>query len=239
MIYCEDDPVGTLQAMPLFHHIYRKEEGKIVQPADPDYGAATGIGAALHFRKTPEGAGRGANAPRCFCDAFKFIQVVDTTHDTLAGGQTGPRTFVDINLREYAEARQNDPKTVKTPYYGDWAGNRVYANKGEIPPNYPDAGKTVDTEVSMYDRPARDPAAHLQDRKDFRWTAETRLVCIRNGVAGKILGGVSYGFTRKFDLRSGSYQPIQDIAPKCLDSKPSEQFEKTLSEFTSAASKSR
>jgi hypothetical protein len=218
-IYCNDDPTGTLHAMPLFHHIYQdKGQGKIVNPGGPDYDAATGIGVALHFMKRPEGAGRGAGSPRCFCDEFKFIQVVDQSHD-----QSGkPSTSVDVDRMERAESE------TRTPYYGDWARNREYADKHEIPPPYPDGGQEVDADVSMFDRPARDPATHLADHRDLSWKAETRVVCLGRSHQPMILGGVGYGFSRKFDTSKQSYLPIQDFPPECLPATPSAKFTEAL-----------
>jgi Domain of unknown function (DUF4157) len=216
-IKCGGSQVGTLHAMPLFHHIYDidPEKSKIVKQGDSDFEKATGIGSALHFVTSKKDAG-------CGCTDFKIIQVVESTHQ---GGEPRGHSIVDINPKEVADFKKQHPNDPITPYYGDWARNRHGRAANEIPKGYPDAGATVKSDHSIYDRPSRNPDTDLKDHADLSWEAEARVACLRKGKPDIILGGVIYGFSREFD---SGYKPIQPEPPRCV-AEPTKHFTDTLS----------
>ena len=219
-IKCGKDVVGTLHAMPLFSHIYDKDRSKAkIVPAGS--AAATGVGIALHFLKTPK-------ASACGCNDFEFIQVVETTHP---GNKTAtvsyPRSFVDVNE---ATPKYKSKTGAMTPYYGEWAGTGKHVGPHTIPEAYPDSGATVDTTQSIYDRPSRDPKTELTDKKTLDWKAEATVVCKGKG-PDKILGGVTWGFERKFNAKTKDYDPVKEKPTQCFIT-PSTSFITTLTKGT-------
>ena len=158
-----------------------------------------GVGTALHFQ---------SNGPQrfCKCDSFKIIQIINTTNPAAHRNGAG---YVDNNEQH-------------TPFYGDVY--RSGTGEHQIPTGYPDAGETVDTTHSIYDRPAR-PTAGLHST--IRWQAEACVACVRNTGPDVILGGVTYGFTIPYDINTHTFGTIQGIGPSCLSS-ASTNFVSTL-----------
>jgi Domain of unknown function (DUF4157) len=210
-ITCCTHTLGTLHAMPLFHHASR---GARVPEGDP---SATGVGAAIHFIAA---GSKPPAADRCHCDDFRIIQILDTTDP--AAGRGGNR-YVDNAGRP-------------TPFYSD-----VYlGGRGEhaIPGGYniPDAGKRLKTTESLYDLPYR--ATADLPKADLRWEAEACVSCIKNGAADRILGCVTYGFTRNFNALpplAPTFGPVVAIPPSCR-SRPSAEFVSTLRSDPSTSS---
>jgi hypothetical protein len=188
-IFCCSHNLGTLHAMPLFHHVSR---GAHVAAGSA---AATGIGAALHFIANPT---QPAATDVCHCDSFRMIQILTTS----PGHEADPR------------GRSNfvDNSNTNTPFYGDVG--RSGTGEHAVPAGYTDAGERVTTTESIYDRPYR-PTAAL-GRTSLSWMAETCVACIKNTAPDRILGGVTYGFTKQFDAARGDYDPVVAVAPACL-----------------------
>jgi hypothetical protein len=189
-IGCCGSRLGTLQAMPIFQHASRTA---IVAAGSAN---STGIGAALHFI--------AANQPMapagCHCDDFRIIQVLETTAP--AAGRGG-NSYVDNSGRN-------------TPFYSDvFLGGR---GEHPVPAGYPDAGERLSTTESIYDRPYRAtadlPAAPL------KWTAESCVACIRNAAPDRVLGCVTYGFTRTYDAAKAQFGPVTAAGPSCLARPP-------------------
>jgi uncharacterized protein DUF4157 len=198
-INCCTQVLGTLQALPIFSHRSREA---IVAPGSAE---ATGIGAALHFISSSLQPPMGE---LCHCDDFKIIQVLETNNP--APGRGG-NSYVD-----------NDGRS--TPFYSD-----VFLHgfgEHSIPGGYPDAGERLSTTASIYDRPSRDPtrlpAANLS------WMAESCVACIKNDAPDRILGCVTYGFTRTYNAAAHSFFPVVPVAPACR-TEPSQHFVDTLS----------
>src|SRR5688572_10938808 len=193
--------LGTLHAMPLQQ---QQDRGVIVPAGSP---LATGIGAALHFIAE-------ATQPRagdlCHCDDFRMIQVLESNEPADPRGNS----FVDNASRP-------------TPFYGDvgWTGR----GEDPIPAGYVDAGETVATTESIYDRPFRTQrrlaAAGLAT--DFSWMAEACVACIKNTGPDRILGCATYGFTRAYDAATHNFGPVVEVSPGCL-SRPTAHFIMTL-----------
>jgi hypothetical protein len=201
-IDCCFQNLGTLHAMPLFHH---QSRGAQVAAGSA---AATGIGAALHFIANPTQPPAG---DVCHCDDFRMIQILTTS----AGHEADPRgrsNFVD-----------NDPAG-NSPFYGDTG----LTGRGEhaIPRGYTDAGERITTTESIYDRPYREHA-DLGNRS-LSWMAETCVACIKNNAPDRILGGVTYGFTQNFNAVTNTFDPVVAVDPQCV-SHPSRNFLNTLS----------
>jgi hypothetical protein len=192
-IECCGNSLGTLNAMPLQQ---QQDRGAIVPARSP---LATGIGAALHF------IANSAQPPagdRCHCDDFRMIQIVESNDPEDPRGNS----FVDNNPRAVAP----------TPFYGDTG--RHGRGEAPIPAGYVDAGQTVDTTESIYDRPYRTPAILAASglTSDFSWMAETCVACIKNTEPDVILGCVTYGFTRAYNAATHSFGPVVGVDPRCL-----------------------
>lgn len=199
VVDCDGTGIGTLHIMPLFHHM--KTRNAIVNPTDP----ATGIGSAIHFIEsaTPQGT--------CTCNNYQIIQVITTTHSQ---GNRG-NEYVDnqgVNTPFYCaavktlSARRNvNPTTCGT-------------GEHEIPGGYPDASQRVLTTHSIYDRPTFMQSG-TPGGNGFSWKAEARVACIRNGAPDKILGGVTYGFTRGIETDAQGQKTwkvtVDPIEPQC------------------------
>lgn len=174
---------------------HQSRTGTRTAPAAGD----NGVGTALHFQSN------GTNRS-CSCDDFKIIQIISTTHP--AAGRDGAG-YVDNNLQN-------------TPFYSD-----VYlSGTGEhpIPAGYPDAGGTVSSTHSIYDRPARSTAG---ESTTITWQAEACVACIRNSQPDIIMGGVTYGFTIPYNAATSTFGTIQGMGPNCVGV-PSANFERTL-----------
>lgn len=221
-ITCCDKSLGTLHAMPLFFH---QNRSAIVEAGSP---LATGIGAELHFIAEDT---QPLGTDPCHCNDFRMIQVV-TTNNT-----TDPRkknNFVDNNA-------------TGTPFYGP----TYDSGKGEheIYPHYVDAGETVKTTESIYDKPTR--ATDELGPTGLSWMAETCVTCIKGSEPDRVLGCVTYGFTQNYKESAKSdptadlariyhrsarnFDPVVAVAPSCLTG-PSANFVNTLSTDTSTAS---
>ena len=204
-IDCDGANVGTLHAMPLF---YQHDRGA------PLAGAAgsNGIISELHFIKGKAAPKEGSACAKC--TDFKFIQVITTNASVDARGNE----FVDNN-------------SGSTPFYDDAWMHR--SGKHVIPANFPDAGNTVTTTKSIYDKPGRtDSHLTAMQGKDFTWNAESHVVCIRPSTddkskGDKILGGLTYGFTRAWDGAKKTHGDAQAVSPSCVGA-PSAQFTKIL-----------
>lgn len=193
-INCDARTIGTLNSESLYHHASR---GAIVAAGSA---AATGIGTALHFTATAIDIARGTS---CYCDDYKIIQIIDTTHP--AAGRVNP--YVDNAGRA-------------TPFYGDVyaAGSGIH----EIPNvPHPEAGERVQSTRSIYDTPFRAPG--ILNRRNLRWEAEACVTCVKNGQPDRILGCATYGFSRNYNAASGTYSPVTGIGPGCLAA-PSDSF---------------
>lgn len=197
-IVCGGVTLGALHSMGLFYHASR---GTTVAAGSS---SATGIGTSLHFMKDSSVSLPAGST--CRCDDFKIIQVLETTHPAAGRGNS----YVD-NAGS------------STPFYGD-----VYlsgSGEHEIPAGYPDAGERISTTHSIYDRPYREEAD--LGHRDLRWEAESCVACIKNTGPDKILGGITYGFSRHYDTTKHSYDPVIGIGPAAR-SAPSSHFLSTL-----------
>lgn len=199
-INCCSRQIGSLHAMPLQH---QRRDGTIVPAGSP---LADNIGAALHFiaERTQPADGR------CHCDDFRMIQVIESNDPADPRGNS----FVDNNFR-------------LTPFYGDIGPHG--RDEDPIPPGYVDAGETVQTTESIYDRPFRTPAGLAASglATNLSWMAETCVACIKNSGPDRILGCVTYGFTRAYNSASRTFAPVVGVSPGCL-SRPTTHFVVTL-----------
>ena len=196
---CCGENLGTVHAMPLFFH----NRSRILKAGDPN---AIGIGANLHlFASKP---GPDVIKP-CRCDDLRMIQVVESSP---AAGERG-ESFVD-----------NDPPHTITPFFGDTGMSG--RGEHEIPGGQPDAGDKVTTTESIYDRPSIMPDA--LGTKSIRWRAETCVACIKKNGPDLILGGVGWGFDRKFNPKTKTFGPVTSFGPFCLP-QPTSHFLNTLS----------
>jgi hypothetical protein len=205
-ITCCDQTLGTLHAMPLFFH---QSRGARVASGSP---SATGIGAAIHFIAS------GTQPPAgelCHCDDFRIIQVLETT-DPAPG--RGGNSYVDNSGRN-------------TPFYSDvFLGGR---GEHPVPAGYPDAGERLTSTESIYDRPFRDPST--LPHANLTWKAESCVACVKNTKPDRVLGCVTYGFTRNFNTTTNSFDPVVDVGPGCR-SGPSQHFIDTLTNDPTTAS---
>jgi hypothetical protein len=197
-ITCCDNHLGSLHALPQFSHASRS---RIVAAGSVE---ATGVGAAIHFiaegKQPPPG-------DRCHCDDYRIIQVLETTHP--APGRGG-NSYVDNN-------------GTNTPFYSDvFLGGR---GEHAIPAGYPDAGERLKTTESIYDRPYRS-TADLGGRS-LSWMAESCVACVKNAEPDRVLGCVTYGFTRNFDAAKGDFDPVIGVGPGTRAA-PSDHFVNTL-----------
>lgn len=203
-ISCCFQRLGTLHAMPLAS---TRDRAAVVAAGDA---AATGIGAQLHFmaESAQPAAGDG-----CHCDDFHMIQILTSTHPMDPRNRTD---FVD-----------NDPAGSQ-PFYGAPAGIGL-SGHGEhaIPPgaHRPDAGERVTSTESIYDTPYRQTG--WLANTSFSWMAETCVACVKNGAPDRVLGCVTYGFTRHYDAAARAFEPMVAVAPGCL-SHPTQNFARTL-----------
>jgi len=180
--------------MALFQHASR---GAIVAAGDP---AATGIGVELHFIAS------GAQldpANLCHCDDFRIIQVLTTTHP-----------FPPSRGNSYV-----DNAGTNTPFYRPTG--RGGRGEHAIPAGYTDAGERVTTTESIYDRPFRDTAT--LNNTSLNWMAETCVSCIKTGGIDRILGCVTYGFSRNFNAATNAFDAVAEVSPGCLE-RPSSNF---------------
>ena len=190
-INCCDKNLGTLHAMPLFHSASRTA---IVPAGSP---LATGIGASLHFIAS------GISLPAsnaCHCDDLLMIQIV-TSNDPQ--DPRGNNSFVDNN------------NVGTSPFYG--ATGLQGRGEHTIDPRFVDAGEKIKTSESIYDIPFRTNAMLAASglTSDFSWMAETCVSCIKNTNRDRILGCVTYGFTRAFNAATNTFGPMVDVAPAC------------------------
>ncbi len=208
-ISCDGTSIGTFHAMPLFHHTSR---------GAPGASGGNGIGASLHFMQS--GTIPAGNACAS-CSSYEVVQVIRSNEPA---DPRGNQSFVDnANIGVVPNGR--------SPYY-----TKIYLSghgRHTIPANYPDAGNQITSSVSLYDRPYREPA-HLQSIRgtDFFWEGEACVTCAKGGTVAspspdKILGCVTYGFRRRWNSGSSSYDDAVKIAPGCR-SGPSQHFVDTL-----------
>lgn len=207
-IDCSGVNVGIFHAMPTFFHSSR---GSVL----PSAAGANGIGAALHFLRNstaiPEGNACAA------CTDWKVIQVI---HSNEPADSRGKEWFVDNSAGA-------------TPFYDD--GGLSGSGTHNIPTNYVDAGEKITTTKSIYDRPYRPPAnLAIVTGKDFFWRAQAHITCVKPG-KDKVLGGIGYGFTRKWNSANNSHDEVVAEGPTCLGS-PGTDFVKTLKSDTSTSS---
>ena len=201
-IDCSGASIGTLHAMPLSFHTLSGAS------AVAGTAAPAGVGAMLHFIRhatTPAAGNACAN-----CTAFHIIQVVNTN---LPAATRSSNSYVDNDARQ------------GVAYYDSVAEG--HPGPHAIPEHHPDAGRQVDTAISIYDRPSRlsaDLAASL--REDFYWNAEACVTCARTS-RDLILGCATYGFRRPWDSATTSHGPVQAVGPGCL-TMPSPHFIRTL-----------
>ncbi|MBS1910500.1 MAG: DUF4157 domain-containing protein, partial [Bacteroidetes bacterium] len=198
-INCCHTKLGTLHAMPLFYSVSR---GSIVAAGSA---SATGVGAALHFIK------ESAQPPAgdvCHCDDMRMIQIVTSN---VPSDPRGNNSFVD------------NGNVGTSPFYGDTG----LTGRGEhtIDPRFVDAGERIKTDESIYDIPFRDPA--ILGTTDFSWMAETCVACIKNTGPDRILGCVTYGFTRHYNPATSSFDPIVAVSPSCQNTSTA-SFRSTL-----------
>ena len=125
----------------------------------------------------------------CNCDDYGIIQAIDRTSPP--AGRANPGI---------------DNSGQNTPFYDaiGLSGRGIH----EIPGGYPDAGERVQSTLSIYDRPFIRTA---------RWEATTCVACIKNNAPDRILGCVTYGFTRALTAAPGDNEQVTAIGPGCLD----------------------
>lgn len=203
-ISCCFQHLGTLHAMPLAFTDVRR--GFAAAGSD----LASGIAAELHFMADTN---QPAAADGCHCDGFHMIQIINSTHPYDARGRSD---FVD-----------NDPNSAQ-PFYGTPSGPYL-AGQGEheIPRGFPlpDAGERVNSTESIYDIPYRTPA--MLGTTSLSWTAETCVSCVKDNAPDRVLGCVTYGFTRAYNGATHAFDPMVAVAPDCR-SFPSQAFARTL-----------
>lgn len=215
-IGCDGTNIGTFHAMPIFY-------GTGLTAPLPNNSGADGIGAMLHFIRN--GTAIPASNACNNCNSYQVIQVVKTNASLRSGGAT---SYVD------------NASSTTTPFYDDIG----VSGKGShtIDPRWVDGGNTVDTTVSIYDRPHR-PTAYWSTalKKDMSWAAEACVTCRRAGLQGspspdKILGCITYGFTRKWNTSTKKHEDAVATGPGCL-STPSSHFQTTLTNDPNIGSK--
>jgi hypothetical protein len=203
-VSCCFQHLGTLHAMPLAYTDVRRG------PAAAGSALASGIAAELHFMADAHqpAAGNG-----CHCDAFHMIQIINSTHPYDARGRSD---FVD-----------NDPNSAQ-PFYGTPSGPYL-AGQGEhqIPTGFPlpDAGERITSTESIYDIPYRTPG--MLGTTSLSWMAETCVSCVKNNAPDRVLGCVTYGFTRNYNGTTHAFDPMVAVSPDCR-SFPSQAFATTL-----------
>ena len=181
---------------------HMKQRNEIVDAAAP----AVGVGSSIHFVLN-------MNQGHCNCTDYNIIQVISATHDSKGRGLS----YVDNG-------------GVATPFYAA-AGGSSGRGTHKIPEGYPNAGKEVTSDISIYDRPSFMEFGS-PPTQDFKWVAETHVACIIDGQPDLILGGVTYGFERKMiSSNDGGKQwdtKVIPINPSSL-TKPSTNFLTILS----------
>lgn len=209
-IQCCGRDLGTLHAMPL---LYSKGITSNVKAGDPE---ADGISAALHFIRNE--SERPPAASPCHCDDFRIIQVLKTTHPTAADRARGD-SYVDV------QPQRGDKPGMTSPFYGDSALGR----RGEhyIPSFFPDAGERVQTTESIYDTPHRTAAQRSANLSHLSWMGEACVTCVKNSGVDRVLGCVTYGFTRRFDAAKNDFDPVVAVGPGCFYG-PSNNFVERL-----------
>ena len=105
----------------------------------------------------------------------------------------------------------------KSPFYGDKFQGTHKPHK--IPKGYPGEGGEVRiTTVSMYDSPYRsDGNLKVLQGKTLEWQAVTFVFCVKNGGKDQhLVGGVTYGFRRKWNAANGKHDTAVAFGPKCI-----------------------
>lgn len=204
-INCGGTDIGTFHAMPILSH-----------------SGATGVEAALHFIRNS--AALSGVADCSTCSTFKVIQVISTNASLRTGGAT---EYVDNNER------------ANVPYYTDvfLSGRGPHT----IDSRFSDGGNQVDSAISLYDRPYR-PDAYWSSRlaQDMSWQAEAHVVCVKSGTSStgdpdRILGGIGYGFTRRWNASNSLHEAAIPTGPSCR-SAPSAAFLRILRADSSVSS---
>jgi hypothetical protein len=191
--------LGTLHAMALFYH--ERYPGAVTAAGSA---TANGVGTSLHFIANDVQPPAG---DICHCDDFRIIQVIETTHP--AAGRGG-NSYVDNNA-------------TNTPFYSDvFLGGR---GEHTIPMGWPDAGETIKTTESIYDRPFR--TTGILGTTSLSWMAEACVACVKNTEPDRVLGCATYGFTRNYNAATGAFDPVVGVGPGCLH-EPSAHFVNTL-----------
>ena len=195
---CERD-LGTLHAMPL---LYAKGvAGPVFKESDPE---AAGVSASLHFIRNE--AERPAAGSPCHCDDFRIIQVLKTTHPTATDKSRGD-SYVDV------QPQKSDKPGETSPFYADSGIGR----RGEhyIPSFHREAGEKVQTTESIYDIPHRTPAQLGANKTSLSWMGEACVACVKKNGLDRVLGCVTYGFTRRYDAPNDTYEPVVAVHPEC------------------------
>lgn len=132
---------------------------------------------------------------RCHCDDYGIVQALDRSHPPVGRANPG----IDNNAQP-------------TPFYNEVfrSGEGIH----EIPGGYPDAGERIQSTISIYDRPFI---------RSARWEAEACVACIKDGAPDRILGCVTYGFTKALTDDPGDDEPVTAIGPGCRRA-PSDTF---------------
>lgn len=203
-ISCCFQRLGTLHAMPLG---YTNDRTSVAAAGSA---AATGIAAELHFmaESAQPAAGEG-----CHCDDFHMIQIITSTHPM---DPRGPGSFVD-NL-----------STDTQPFYGAPAGTGLSGHgEHEISSSYPfpNSGERVTSTESIYDIPYR--RTSWLGTSSLSWMAETCVACEKTSAPDRVLGCVTYGFTRNYNGTTHAFDPMVAVSPACR-SYPTRSFADTL-----------
>jgi hypothetical protein len=198
-IRCCGRDVGTLHAMPLLYAA--GDMGPVVKEGDP---SARGVSVALHFIRNE--AERPAAGSPCHCDDFHIIQVLKTTHPTAANKARGD-SYVDV------QPGLSDKPGETSPFYA------VSGSSGHgehyIPLYHPDEGEKVKTTESIYDTPFRTPEQLRANKTSLSWMGEACVACVNKNALDRVLGCVTYGFTRNYDAAKDTYDRVVAVHPDC------------------------
>ncbi|MEL6324932.1 MAG: hypothetical protein AAFQ84_11960, partial [Pseudomonadota bacterium] len=155
--------------------------------------------------------------------SYDIIQTI-TTNASLRSG-----------LTEYVDNAGNSGN----PFYS--AAYRHGSGSHNIFSGYVDAGDQVNSTASIYDRPNRS-APHWPTTlpQNMRWQADAHVVCVKNGrsttgTPDKVLGGITYGFTRQWNAAQSRHEDAQANGPTCV-STPSADFTRILNNDSSVSS---
>ncbi len=133
--------------------------------------------------------------------------MLKTTHPT-ATDKTRGDSYVDV------QPQRGDKPGETSPFYGDSAAGR----RGEhyVPSFFPDAGERVQTTESLYDIPHRTAAQRSANLNHLSWMGEACVTCVKKGGIDRVLGCVTYGFTRRYDAAKSEFDPVAAVGPDCF-----------------------